>query len=72
MFQLKGIYYVAPCSERTTSEVAPNTKKNYKYKTLTLCVLQNPVPKCENTEAQKGNLRLMKRCENQPLKYCTM
>ena len=35
-------------------------------------MLQNPVPKCENTEAQKGNLRLTKMYENQPLKYSSM
>ena len=38
---------------RTTPKVAPNTKKNYKYKTLTLCVLQNPLIKCADTEAQQ-------------------
>ena len=35
----------------TTPKVTTNTKKNYKYKTLTLCVQQNPVKKCANTEA---------------------
>ena len=37
------------------AEVAPNTKKNYKYKTLILCILENPVTKCANTKAQVGN-----------------
>ena len=36
----------------TTPRVAPNTKY-YKYKILTLCVLQNPITKCANTEANK-------------------
>ena len=40
----------------TTPNVAPNTKKNYNYKTLTLCVLQNPVTKCANTEAKSRYL----------------
>ena len=47
-----------------TPEVAPNTKKNYKYKKLTLCYQENPVTKQANTEAQTGNQRLMKLCEN--------
>ena len=38
----------------TTPKVATNTT-NYKYKTLALCVLQNPVTKCANTEAKAGN-----------------
>ena len=55
MLKLKRIDYVAPCSEENTHEVAPNTKRNYKYKTLTLRVLQKPVTKCSNTEAQTSN-----------------
>ena len=39
----------------TTLKVALNTKKNYKYKTLTLCVLQNPMTKYANTEAKADN-----------------
>ena len=39
----------------TTPKVAPNTIKNYKYKILTLYVLQRLVTKCANTEAQTSN-----------------
>ena len=35
MLKPKHIYYVAPSSDGTTPKVVPNTKKNYKYKTLT-------------------------------------
>ena len=55
----------------TNLEVAPNTKKNYKQKTMTLYVLKNHVTKCANTKAKTSNQRLMKLSENQPLKYCT-
>ena len=39
----------------TIPKVAPSTKNNYKYKTLTLCVLQKPVTKFSNTEAKAGS-----------------
>ena len=31
-----------------------------------------PVTKCTNTKAKASNWKVMKLCENQPLKYCTM
>ena len=36
MVKPRSIYYVAPNSDGNYSKAAPNTKNNYKYKTLTL------------------------------------
>ena len=48
---------------RTTPKVAPNTKKNEKYKHY------SAVTKCTNTKAKASNWKVLKLCENQPLKY---
>ena len=39
---------------RSTSRVASSIKNNYNYKIQTLCVLQNLVTKCTNTDANEA------------------
>ena len=54
-----------------TPNLAPNTKKNHQYKQLYYSAAK-AVTKCTNTKAKPSTWKVMKLCENQLLKYCTM